>query len=671
VPYANRGGGGLPFVATADAILTLMRKPTPISLLVALAALSPFAFLPAPVLQESPRFAALLVVAGAAVALWAARLLAPADARWRSLALPGAAVALAAALSSAFAFSPALALSFGAERSLLPLSAWLAMLAVFLVAARIPLGRDAHAGLVVAGVVAVAMAAWAFVQGAGGGSAETVFGNADYMGVVILLFLPVAVVSLWSSKRPFAIALSVAALVVLVAAALVGGVITVLVALTAEALLFLGLSAARFPRLAKLRAPAVYGGLGVFGLGVLGVILGALAEAYPRAFAFASPIASQATFVTRFELWRAAWRAFVAHLILGAGPDGLPLASQSAITAKLMTLEGAIGYGADVLVRDPHSLPLLMLSTVGLLGTCALLWLALVWTRTLAARLREGDRLAAVRGAYASAVFAFLFAMLLIPWTVRYAALPALLAGLAVAPSAETKPAASKRTASRKPAAKAARDSRKVAAVIAALALVVAAAAYGARPILGDQAIGRAKAATTTQAAHDGFAEAVALQPTRPYPRYELEYLAGYRLAAESVGTPAEYHALVDGSPKEILGNGPYLGLLVQPALDEAQLTKRADLRWETERLDRALALAPTDPDIVLEEAHLALLQGRLEDAAGLLARIRAEHSPNPRLALYEALLKAARKEPDAQTALDAVAAESPDLAYAAHWPGR
>lgn len=659
-----------------------MHKPKLTLAVVALTALGPFAFLLPPVSQEVPRFAALLLTAAAWLAVWASGGLSSPDAESRSLLTPVAAVAAFALVSALISFSPGMALTYGAEASLLGLPSWLAMLVVFVLASRAPLSRETHAGLEAGALLAAAMGAWAITQAARGLTTDAIFGNADYLGIVLLLFLPVAVVSLWRARAGVRVGVATAASTVLAVAAAASGVVTVIVALVAELLLLAGVTPVeRLPKsLAAGRKPAAVAGFAVLGVGTASIALGALRLALPNArlLAFAAPIAAQTTFLSRFELWRAAAAAWLAHPLLGTGPDGLWLASQSAVSSRLMALEGGVGVGADVLVRDPHALPLLVLAQLGAVGALALAWLAFAWVRTLRRRIAEEPALEPVRRAYAVGAVAFLFAMLLIPWTVRFGAVPALLAGLAVAPagarekggrsaSANTKTRAAGKVAAKPGAAVSAEIPMPPAWAwaVAGVALL-GALALGGAAVAGDLFIGRAKAARTPATAAAAYRQAIAVQPTRPYPRYELLYLQGFELAADGVGTVAAYRSAVDAAPKEILGNGPYLGNLVQPALDFAQVSGSRDLTWETRRLAEAVRLAPDDPDVVLESAHLALLKGDLTGAAGFLGRIRAEKTHNPRFALYEALLARARKERGAGEALRRAVQVAPYLEYLA-----
>ncbi|MFA5844109.1 MAG: O-antigen ligase family protein [Coriobacteriia bacterium] len=615
------------------------------------------------------RFAGLLIAAGVWAWVWARGETEPL--RTRRLDLAAAVAAGTLVLSSLFSASPAQALTFGAEGGWMGAPSWLALLTVFWVASRTRLGRDFEDAASLAYVWAAPAAAAALLQYATSGSVRAGFGNGNYLGAALVVVLPIACLRAVEPGHTTETRLAWwAAAILLVAGCFFSGSSTVrvvsLVEMTGILVLhfFRGMALHR----AVLRASAVVGAL------VLGVALVVGAAAYTPGLLPAAvrdhvrPAAFGATTFTRIEMWKVAAAVFRERPLLGVGPDGLQLASQGHVTERFLGLEPQAAAGIDTLLIDPHSLPFAALASLGVVGFGGLLWLLVAWVGEvwrLAVVDTDGGRL---RLAFAIGVAGFLGTMLLIPWSIVFGGLPALWAGLAVAPpeSAASKSVRGKQAAAVASSARSwSPQAREVVAGLLALSFGLLAFAG----IAGEQLVQRAKAAGDEATALKKIVAARRFQPTRPFLVFQADMLYG-RLMLRGIVTPAAYRAFVDQAPTGVRNNGVYLAALAGVGLDEALVSGRTDLRWEQSVVGRALALAPGAPDVRLEVAHLALLRGDLQTARRVLDDSKGWIGMNPRRTLYEYYYAAVSR--DATLALEYAATlgrEDPGLAALAY-PG-
>lgn len=578
---------------------------------------------------HAPRFASLLVVAGVWAWVWARGETGPL--RARRLDIAAAAVAGTLIVSSLLSASPAQALTFGAEGSWMGAPSWLALLVVFWVASRTRLGRDLEDAASLAYVWAVPAAAAGLVQYAMSGSVRGGFGNGNYLGAALVIVLPIACLRAVEPGQTMETRLAWrTAAALLFAGCLFSGSTTVFVVSLIEMTGIVALHAFRGAGLsaAARRTSAVVGAVVVGIAVVVGSAVyapGALPSAV-RGRVRAAVLG--ATTSTRVEMWRTAAAVFREHPVLGVGPDGLQLASQGHVTERFLELEPQAAAGIDTLLIDPHSLPLAVLASLGVVGSAGLLWLLVAWVTEvwrLALEDADGGR---SRLAFAIGVAGFLGTMLLVPWSIVFCGLPALWAGLAVASrEPSTKPGRAKES----PAPGWSPAARELVAGMLALAFGLLAVSG----VAGDRLADRAKATGDEAAALRLIASARRFQPTRPFLVFQADMLYG-RLMLRGTVAPATYGAVVDLAPAGVRDNGVYLAALAGVGLDEALVSGRADLRWEESLVGRALALAPTAPDARLEVAHLALLRGDLRTARRVLERSKGWIGTNPRRTLYE-----------------------------------
>ncbi|HAH07731.1 MAG TPA: hypothetical protein DCM05_14620 [Elusimicrobia bacterium] len=126
----------------------------------------------------------------------------------------------------------------------------------------------------------------------------------------------------------------------------------------------------------------------------------------------------------RWELWKTGWRAFLEHPWLGSGPDTFLWAYRAHKTARLYELMGAFrsqSFAHNDLVQA--------LSTTGLLGAAACLWL--VWAAALGAwrALGEGEE-RSLRAALAASLLGLFVQLKFDPCSIASLALASVFAGL-------------------------------------------------------------------------------------------------------------------------------------------------------------------------------------------------------------------------------------------------
>jgi len=575
----------------------------------------------------TPRFAGILLAA--AVWAWAVALAPAAFRGRRRLLLAVAAVAAAAVASAAFSADPGAAFTFGAEDGLMGGPTWLALLGILAASSSAVLGRDVRTALTVSFIWAVPVALTVLLDVARGSWVSAGFGNPNFAGAVLVPFVPLALyLAREAEDSRVRLAWRAVAAVCAAAVVLCGSLAPVgALAVALGVLLLAAPQVVATPARSRLVRGTGAGLLAAAGLAGVIVVASLTTPALPSVRDALGPTAQ-----TRVEMWRISAAVLAENPLLGVGPDGLQLASQGHLTERLLSLEAGGYTDYRLLLRDPHSLPALAGVSLGALGLAALLWLAVEWLLAFRSRLAAPGAGAGWRWALVAGVAGLLSAMLLMPWPIVFGGLIPLLAGLAVAPAPDRDgPAA-------EPAAARVWVARGVAVVVTVLAVALSGAA-----VLGDSHIASAQRATDAESAAQAYDSAARVQPTRSYPAYEALYARGVVLASAA---PTVYRQLVDDAPQGVRLSGGYLADLTQPLLDRAAPEKAADLAWERATLERAAALAPLHPDVVLERAHLAAHEGNAEELARLLdlaERIGA--GQNPRYSVYRYYL--ARLEGD------------------------
>ena len=595
----------------------------------ALAATSPFASVAAALLlpgfgllQPSLGFAGQLVAACALMLACAASERARPQrmgSKWHMLAALAAVVAGIVLLSSAVSASPAQALTYGAEGEINGAPMWLGGLLIVVLVSRQPLTSGVQRVFSLAFVLGALSGLVALFEALRGVPVTGGFGNADYLGMVMILLVPPSLVS----ARAFSGVTRwgfVATAGLMSLAAIAGGSSAVGVTLLAE-----WIALAIF-------APRLFG-RAVFARR-LGVIALAASTTAASAAAFAALVAPGSsvgrlvhetiagpTAQTRLEMWRVAYRVWLEKPLLGHGPDGLQLASQRVMTLDIARLESARYTGVAGLLRDPHSLPLMVLASVGIIGALAVAALVIVWIRIALSRPYSS-----ARTAYVIATAAFGVCMVVMPWNNRFSALPALVAGLAIAPRARSDAGA----AHDRPAA-----FMQLRLVLGGSWTAVAVATYlVAAVVAGDVLVTVGASSASPEHRLRLLHVAEKIQPTRPYLHFARLYVEGQRLPNNSVALET-YRSDVE-SPSPVNANGVYIALLASPALDLYGLNRDpAALDWARERIAHASRLAPQNPDVLIERAHLAALTGDIPTAERTLVQLDAASVSRPRMLLY------------------------------------
>ncbi len=580
--------------------------PGPAAIAVGFTALATFAPKLPFTTPYSPRLAALLL--SAVVWCWAwSRGSLERRSETRRLDLALLAVVGVALLAALLAPTPFTLLTYGAEGGLLGLPAWLAMAGVFVLASRVVTEEEIRAALRLALIWGVAVAAAVIYQMASGRMVSAGFGNSNFVGAMLLLVAPLALEGATSTtERGWKRAYVGSALLIWVAAAVAGST-AVQIALAVQVLAVVALA----PRLLgdvvvrwRTLIAMLLAGLLLFG--ALTSVLSVTTEVLPEGLdAPLEEALTGATVITRIEMWKVAVGVWRDSPVFGAGPDGFQLASQRRLTKRLLEVESGATSGHRALVRDPHSFPLLALGSLGALGLALLLWLFAEWLLALRLRWRERRRDDHLPFALAIGAGTFLLCTLLMPWHIVFAAMPALVAGLALARAPVGKKGRSDRA---EPGPEDGAMPHPIPRALLVVATALVAVTLSAGAIASDAFATRALNTRSASAASAAWAEASRAQPWRPYTRFEWLYSLG-RLTGEGSMTADDYRSKVALAPVEISRDGGYLALLAQPSLDEAMMTGREDLSWERETISRAASLAPNHPDTVLERAHLALAQ--------------------------------------------------------------
>lgn len=613
-----------------------------LGILIAASGLSSFAALPFQTGTNVGRSIALLIVAAAWLSAFALGRLPRSDASFvRAPLLAAAVFSGIVVLSSAVSPYRDQALTWGGVGYFgAPL--WLALAIVFTGAARVRLSRRDRMWLALALAWVPVSALWTLLDVAAGRLPSGGFNTSNPLAAMLVLAVPVG---LWGAS----VATSRAERVAWLASAAVA-VAAVLAAGSAAGWLALAVEA---------------GGVVLLAPGLLGIAPGSRAARVARAAyaAIAAPLAGLVTvwfaapdagvlpharvqvfgdtYLTRLEMWRMAAGVVRDHPLLGAGADSFQLAAQPHLTARLLELE--LTTGINTVPPDPHSIPLLVAASFGVLGLVAFAVLAALWVRSaLVARDGEPDETTLARRAAFLGVTAWGIAGLFIPWAVIMGGAPALVAGLAIAaPAGATPVEPGARTGA---AAGVWGGLAHVAGRVVAGAAAAALLGMAGMQLVGLVRIDGALAAPDPVTARVRFESAAKAQPTYAYPRFMAAELTGRYLGGDSTAL-AEWRSRVD-SDAALWRNAAYLALLARDGLDQAYRFRRTDLSWELGLLERAERISPDHPDVVLERAHVAVISGDLTRAADALDATALFAPVEPRHALYAYYLAVASGEP-------------------------
>lgn len=353
---------------------------------------------------------------------------------------------------------------------------------------------------------------------------------------------------------------------------------------------------------------------------VLALAVVVLAALVPDALPASAETALGSSLSSRSFYWRAAIDATSRSPVLGLGADGFEVAAQELVDASpgaQAVLRGAFAWSP--VAGDAHNVVLTVLVCFGLLGFAAAATYGGSWGAALLRLLKEGER-STFRIACGIGVATWFIAMLALPLSVQWGGLPAVIFGLAV-----SRPGA-RESETRRPVVLAAL--RPVAGVVA-VSLVA-----GSVWVLSGMAMFASASGRPAESYLSTLERAATLQPTNVYYRFVALQARG-ELLDGSAGQLEAYQRAVDGAGPAILEDERYMAMLVRLSLDEAFVSGRADLQWEEAWLGRMASRAPLLPELVMERAHLALLQGDAESALDLLLRVKDFEATLGRSALY------------------------------------
>lgn len=330
------------------------------------------------------------------------------------------------------------------------------------------------------------------------------------------------------------------------------------------------------------------------------------------------------TFTTRVEMWRASARIFAERPVFGVGADGFHLAAQPHLSERLFATEQATGVLASP--PDPHSLPVLVAVSFGLVGLIALLALATQWLlATFRRRDTEPPDAREARLCCAASTVGFFVALSFLPWAAIMGGFPLLIAGIAAAdPDSVTRGESTPFLL-------------RAAGVVAAIVLVALALLL----LTGLWRIDRAVNSSSARAAIAEYSAAGRLLPTYPYSRFMALHAEGQRLGG-SPDAVADWQRRVDADTR-IHGDATYSLLLLRDALDQAYRWGRSELSWERTLLEQAGQQFPNAPDRDLEHAHLLLLEGQLDEAGRILDGLQYLAAVETRVGLYRYYLVVAQ----------------------------
>lgn len=613
---ARRPGAAPPIASDSKAAGGLLRAA------LAVAALSPLAyafwFRYSTVARfDVPRFAAMSAV----LALMCAWLMFGGSLRearehagqW---ALALACVAGVAVVSALVSGQAAQSLTYGAERSFMSAPVWIAScLTAFVVS--LPSARRNHrlviSILVVGAAAFVAAGAYERLRY---DKFSGMLGNGNFVGAMVVTALPLSLLMLKASgtrARPvwwIAFAMLLAGVALSQSVTAIAVLVTQVIAIT-------------------VLAPEIvvgHGGSGQrtlrWGVGACVTLLLAVLLAWvvapgvlpPQVRGTLDEQLAGPTFESRMSSWSVAWSIFLDRPLLGAGPDGLDRASQPFLSARYITRNHPGDTGVVALMRDPHNLVLLGAASIGLLGLAAIGWLAWVWGREVV----DGYRAASGRRKesvflLSLATVSFVGSMMLVPWSVRYAAAPALVAGMAFSAARGTLG-----DRSRRPAPLAFGQ-------VGAIRILLAATA-GASVLLGvtlwasQSAIARSEIAFDVTTAQSLARSATRLTPTR---------LAAWSAYVDTSGemmqsgllSPEQFIAIHDSAPSAFTAYAPYEAMTARHCFDYVNRFRGPErlAAFGAAASDRAITAAPGLPEAQVQAARAAIYRGDAARATQLL----------------------------------------------------
>ena len=493
---------------------------------------------------------------------------------------------------------------------------WIALIATALGAAGVRIDSRIRTwiALVFAWVMPVAVA----------GLAQRIFGQAitgplqndNFYGLIMLLWFPVATGMALTSASGVRRALWFAATGVLGISVLVSGAQSasaiIVVEIGAMAALLGPVEWPRFSRVLRWVGGSV---AGIAGLGIVAVAV--TGAGGPTGLTWL-PSAIQSGLATRAYLWNGALRLFLNSPLVGHGPDGYMYAAQTVTQPGLMRLEHG-NEVIDVISADPHSVYLRALANLGLVGAAALLTSGSGWVRAIVGLDSTSARARGLHVSVAIGGAGFLLGAAFGPWTMMTGATPALVLGLALAASSPSEP----KLREFRPA------SRLAIAVPVALLLVFSAGSH----LLQERLFQRSLHAQTPAEKEQLLKSA---QDAAPWD-HSMHYLR-LRTRGEFAGIVGadvlSFQQAVDAD--EFAPHyGPFLADFARLSLEDAAMTRRTDLTWETRTLKRAAELAPAIPEVWAEQLHLAVVSGDKKAIAKALEQAKGKAEPAPRFSMY------------------------------------
>lgn len=542
----------------------------------------------------------------------------------RNVAWAAAAVALVG-LASAILSGHALYAIVYDSYGFMPWVIWASALSVFLMASKLPFGRDVRRGLVAVlllGLVPLALASSQLVVGRGPDESLTVFGNSNYFVSVMTMLIPIALGLARTSRSArnrvmWRLYSAAVAVVVLLSGTLVGLLIvplTLLLTFSVDPALFWQVG--RYSKALRVAAGTVVG------LVVLGLLVASVPFLNAGRVNSDSVAALGLNVRTRADMWHGAQRMFFERPVLGYGPGGFKLKSISYIDPWDM---GAVAPSEplDVSPASPHSIVWTAATTFGVVGVVALCVLLALWLRTLARSEDSSGPARSLRMSLAAAFIGYAITLLTVPISPAQGLFPAAVAGLSIA--------SSRREVVRRVSEHGAARAAFVAGGVIALALAASSmAAY-----LTFWSLDSEDAAGSL----NHLERAKSLQPGDPLYRFRSYE---YRLLTAS--SPQEA-ALARGQFMDETGvlmeYAPGLVGLAQLSMDEAARSGRTDLSWERQLLIEARAISGDFPNLLAEEIRVAGMSG---DPVGLRSALEAARPYRSSYAPLDAYIRQAEQ---------------------------
>ncbi len=511
----------------------------------------------------------------------------------RRIALAAAGVAAAGMVAALFSAQPLYAVLYDSY-AYMPLVVWYSVLAAFLLAAKLYLGREVRNGLVLVTCVAaypLGAALYQAVSSSLSGQGLTVFGNSNYFVSVTIMLVPVAfgLARTAGSERARGVwrgYAAVIALIILLQQTLIGYIVVPVALL---------LSFAIDPQLIHERlSPPKWSRVTAGFLAALVVASLLFATLLPSAFASLGDNALErlgANAQARVELWRGAQRMALRRPVLGYGPGGYKLASIEYLDAWRLP-ETSTQEPLNVSPPSPHSVVWTAVVGMGVLGSLACV--VLLWTWLVAARQQSDASPPArsLRSALVVGFLAYVVALLTVPLSPAQGLLPAVVAGLAVASAKPTRDGALARS-------QMARLAYVAAGAIALLLALVSLVAYSTFMSTHSEDV---------LASLGKIETAERLQPQDPF--YRFRWYEYRFITIESESDARVIREQFDAEKGVLRSYAPGLVGLAQLSMNQAERDGRTDLSWERTMLSNARRLGGEFPTLVAEELHLAGLSG-------------------------------------------------------------